>query len=447
MDRTARTISRFTPAGAPADFSALGTNTITGTPSGPFTFREAGATEIAVDNSGGVADGDIYVTLGSSVAIFAASGTYLGSLTEAAGEPFTTTPGVTTGPNGEVFVADGGNGKGLNKYIPTSNPPTNADFVERLLPGEGTGPNPGLLGVGAGPSAASLFSVQVFGKLSKYHAGPLRFEYTFNEGPGRAIAVDPTGGGVLLGLGAEVVEYDAAGAAAVEVSRLAAASSINGLAAGPSGLVYVSRAGHSTIEVWDHVPTPTVAVEEPDGATTTTVQLNGSVNPESVPLEECKFEYGLTTSPGYTQAVPCSPEAGNIPVGSSAVPVVATATGLQLGSSYRFRLVARNENGSSSTTARNFTVGQPNVLDTRSRNATQSSAALEAEINPNGFATSYHFEWGPTTAYGHRVPAELDANAGDGFRSVGLKADLAGLDPATIYHFRVVATSDAGTVR
>ena len=63
-------------------------------------------------------------------------------------------------------------------------------------------------------------------------------------------------------------------------------------------------------------------------------------------------------------------------------------------------------------------------------------------MDPNGTATSYRFEYGTTTAYGLQT---ADKPAGEGADPVPASAPLEGLTPNTTYHFRIVATSGAGT--
>jgi hypothetical protein len=63
-------IKRFKPDGTPDNFSVLGTNAIDGRGAGDLTpqsglgFASPGESQIAVDNSGGATDGNIYVTQG-----------------------------------------------------------------------------------------------------------------------------------------------------------------------------------------------------------------------------------------------------------------------------------------------------------------------------------------------------------------------------------------------
>ncbi len=74
--------------------------------------------------------------------------------------------------------------------------------------------------------------------------------------------------------------------------------------------------------------------------------------------------------------------------------------------------------------------------------ATSFSATAKARINPHGLATEYHFEYGPTTAYGAQTPP---APAGAGTQESAVAQPIAGLEAYTTYHYRVVATNSAGT--
>jgi hypothetical protein len=94
--------------------------------------------------------------------------------------------------------------------------------------------------------------------------------------------------------------------------------------------------------------TPSEAPEPPEATTTAAssvtegrAALNGTVNPMGTDTHYY-FEYGLTTS--YGQDSPASPgdDAGS---GTNAVPVSATATGLQPNTYYHYRLMATNSAG------------------------------------------------------------------------------------------------------
>ena len=71
------------------------------------------------------------------------------------------------------------------------------------------------------------------------------------------------------------------------------------------------------------------------------------------------------------------------------------------------------------------------------------SAVVRGNVNPNDKATTYSFEYGTTTAYGTSSAA---ANLAKGNKVVAVSATLAGLQPGTTYHYRVVASNNDGTM-
>jgi sugar lactone lactonase YvrE len=75
-----------------------------------------------------------------------------------------------------------------------------------------------------------------------------------------------------------------------------------------------------------------------------------------------------------------------------------------------------------------------------------SSATLNGTVDPEGNATSYWFEYGPTTAYGTKVPVS-PKEVGSGTSDIALSQAVSGLTSGTTYHYRIVAMSEAGTAR
>jgi hypothetical protein len=73
---------------------------------------------------------------------------------------------------------------------------------------------------------------------------------------------------------------------------------------------------------------------------------------------------------------------------------------------------------------------------------TLNSATLNGTVNPNGLSTTYVFEWGTTTSYGNITAIQ---SAGSDSNLVAATANLTGLTENTLYHYRLVATNNAGT--
>jgi hypothetical protein len=84
----------------------------------------------------------------------------------------------------------------------------------------------------------------------------------------------------------------------------------------------------------------------------------------------------------------------------------------------------------------------PAVTTSSTSDVGKSSATLSGTVNPNGQSTTYYFQYGTTTAYGTQTSP---ANVGSGTTPVGVHQAIFGLTPNTTYHYRLVATSSAGT--
>ncbi|MGO9972445.1 MAG: hypothetical protein ACLP01_06475 [Solirubrobacteraceae bacterium] len=63
-------------------------------------------------------------------------------------------------------------------------------------------------------------------------------------------------------------------------------------------------------------------------------------------------------------------------------------------------------------------------------------------VNPEGLATSYHFEYGTSSAYGHTTTT---TSAGAGANDRFVEVVLTRLQPGRTYHYRLVASNAAGT--
>ncbi len=74
-----------------------------------------------------------------------------------------------------------------------------------------------------------------------------------------------------------------------------------------------------------------------------------------------------------------------------------------------------------------------------------SEAKLGALVDPGGIATSYRFEYGPTSAYGSSTPFP-EGSVGEGVEARAVWAAASGLVPGVTYHYRLVASNELGTV-
>jgi beta-xylosidase len=72
----------------------------------------------------------------------------------------------------------------------------------------------------------------------------------------------------------------------------------------------------------------------------------------------------------------------------------------------------------------------------------QSTATLTGSVDPEGTATSYYFEYGPTDTYGSETEAQ---RAGSDKLSEAAVTVVSGLGALVTYHYRLVAVSRGGT--
>jgi hypothetical protein len=85
--------------------------------------------------------------------------------------------------------------------------------------------------------------------------------------------------------------------------------------------------------------------------------------------------------------------------------------------------------------------GPPDVQTQAPTPITSASAAFHGLVNPRTRKTTYWFEVGTTLAYG---TATNTASAGQGDKPVAVTGGIGGLEPATAYHVRLVASNDRG---
>jgi len=84
---------------------------------------------------------------------------------------------------------------------------------------------------------------------------------------------------------------------------------------------------------------------------------------------------------------------------------------------------------------------RPAVTTGGTKDVTYGSAILAGTINPEAANTSYYFQYGPTKAYGSQTGI---ADAGSGTSTVPVALGITGLQPITIYHYRLVAVNATG---
>ncbi len=167
------------------------------------------------------------------------------------------------------------------------------------------------------------------------------------------------------------------------------------------------------------------------------VALSAEINPGEG-LTVYRFEYGPTSGYGTKtlQGGPIDPNGSNR-IGTTSL------SGLTPGTTYHFRVIASNFKGTVTGPDQTFTTSAtPEVVSSSSSSISQKTATLTAMINPRLALTTFHFEYGPSTAYGSSTPES--APFGPDTAEHAVSAALANLSPGTTYHFRAVATNAVG---
>ncbi len=197
---------------------------------------------------------------------------------------------------------------------------------------------------------------------------------------------------------------------------------------------------------------PSIESETATGITPEGVTLETTVDPNNQETT-CSFEYSSEkgkVEEGKGTVAGCSQPLG---AGNTPATGTATVTGLDLKTVYFYRALAENTAHEKTTdpTIEQFeteTALKPTLEGETATNVTETTATLGAKINPNGAQiTNCTFEYGTETGYGHTAPcAHPDAaEVGAGRTPIPVSAALTGLSPNVTYHWRLAASSAAGT--
>jgi DNA-binding beta-propeller fold protein YncE len=386
---------------------------------GQFGFWPAAGSFIAINRNDtpSVADDKVYVGDVGRIQQFDTDGHYQGEIVLAG----KTVQGLAVDEEGNLYYIDGGH-PGVHKISPTGTPLPPETFQVKDAEGNSVAPT--------AVAVDSVGDVYAFGPTSC--CGNLN-----NLNPIREF--DPTGKAIAeFGKG----EFDGSTGLATNLCS----------GSGAPGNLYVSNAsvGEAFLRAYGTDPIgcfkartlPATNVQEQ------TATLNGTVNPKGEAVTECFFEYGLTNV--YGQSAGCVPSAAGIGSGSTPVAVKADIGGLTKGTVYHFRLIAKvggeTENGAD---VEFKTEGPPAISDEHVVSATGTEAVLRAQVNPEGFETTYHFEYMTQAAFeaaeGFEGAQATVATVAGSDRSNHLAiAELGGLVPGTAYRWRVLAENSSG---
>ena len=184
---------------------------------------------------------------------------------------------------------------------------------------------------------------------------------------------------------------------------------------------------------------PTATTGAASGIGSTGATLNGTVNANGASTT-VYFEYGTSVAYGSTWTADQSPVTG-----STDTAVTATLAELLPNTTYHYRVVATNANGTTNGADMTFTTlpSPPLALTNAATAIGADTATLNGTVNAMGDSTTVTFEYGTDTNYGTTVTADQSPVTGDTAQAVS--KTITGLANNTTYHYRVVAVNAGGT--
>lgn len=280
--------------------------------------------------------------------------------------------------------------------------------------------------------------------VEKFELNPASEQYELSEelsaspgfGEPLGVWVDGQGNVFVADYGSSsVVEFDASGA---EVDRIDTSSLFHpsSVATDAAGDLFVQGYGlGSAVYKWEadgtgHIGATTTPAEiVSSGATGVAVDSSANLLYVAMGSRVEKYEATSVAEEG---------EFGSADLGASERLAVNEGDG--------HVFVADAEKGSVAVFGPPPPPAPPMITSEAVSSITDTEANLEATIRPERATTSFHFEYGlGDCADGdcERVPAQ-DVHIGSSDSSVMVKIPVANLQPATLYHFRVVAINEVG---
>lgn len=449
-------VSRFNADGTAANFSATGASSLTEVSGSPFTNGLA----IAVDNSGGPNDGELFVSQFSDTRVmaFGSCGSLLWQIPHAS-IPVDNIGDVAFDASGHPWLVNFGGTESSPQVFRYENT-TRPNCSPGIAPDQDDSfllkpqPSGGVIDFDANGNAYLSRS----GEIQKFAGANLESApSTLDLSGAHDVYADQLspGGHVFTSHKSSFNEYDSSGAL-VGTFGTSAVDAGQGIAYNPTlDRVYLADEGQHDVEVFGPPVTGTVpdpAIEASGEVGIGRATFHGTINPQSVANAyyfEWSADFGESSG---LQNVSRSP-LQSLPEDGVVHPVSFKTTELHGNANYRVRLVAVNTvNGlrsasafdefktSKAATLPTVTIDNPSAITT-------TSAKVTGTINPHEDAVSWKVQKSPdpACASGFSDEATQTLFGGETSTPAPVEFELKGLLPTEHYCARINATNSAGT--
>ena len=194
-------------------------------------------------------------------------------------------------------------------------------------------------------------------------------------------------------------------------------------------------ASDGTVQSFTTVPTPNT--DPPSAIAATGATLNGHLT-----LDPVDTTYSFIYNTGGECAGGSTTTVGDAGSGAGGeVSESTSVTGLLPGTQYTVCFVISNAYGSEQGPPVSFSTPAlaPSIVSGYTSQVGPSGVTLNAQIDPDGADTTYHFDYGTTNSFGQSTLESVSIGSDNSNHTVS--AAIQGLQPGTTYHYRVVATN------